>query len=591
MTGAEVAARRRRGQELARAFATGDADPDVRLTVLGSFNLDLLPPFLVEALDRRSLAADVTCGAFGQIAEQVLDPSSELATGDARDLVIVPAAEDLLAALYDGTPAATEQERLVDDRLEELAGVIAAALERYPAATLYLVAFGSARAPGAHVLDPADPARGQGAVERFVAGVRELAQDSPRVVAVDFDWHARAAGAAALGDDRLWYLARMRLAPAGLAELADLIARHVAASRGAVRKVAAVDLDGTLWGGIVGEAGAEGVEIGDEGAGLAFRDFQRELAKLRAAGVVLVVCSKNERADAAAVFEHNPAMVLSLDDFAAERINWSDKATSLRELADELGLGIDSFVFLDDNPVEREWIRQALPQVAVPELPEDPAHRPAFLRDAGLFDRIALTEADARRADSYAVQGRRTRARAQTPSFEDFLRSLEQEVLVEPVDAATLPRAAQLCARTNQFNLTGRRHTVADLERMLASGKHELHTVAVRDRFGDSGITGLVIVHIDDDIAELDTFLMSCRVLGRRVEDALLATVAARAAARGARRLVGRYVRSARNGQTERFLPDRGFKPAGAEGVYDLDLIQEELPMPEDMTIQVSAHA
>jgi FkbH-like protein len=383
----------------------------------------------------------------------------------------------------------------------------------------------------------------------------------------------------------------MRLNPAGLAELADLVARHAAAYHGRARKVVALDLDGTVWGGVVGEVGLTGIALGDEEVGLAFRDMQRELVRLHDSGTVLVACSKNNRDDVADVFERHPAMTLKLSHFAAERINWQDKATNIREMAAELGLGLDSFVFLDDNPVERDWVRQALPMVTVPELPEDPADRLSFLRGSGLFDRIALTEADARRAEGYKAQGIRTRLKEGAGSFDDFLRSLEQEVAIEPVDEAALPRAAQLCQRTNQFNLTTRRHTIADLERMLEDDRTDVFQLSVRDRFADSGVTGLAILRRDGDAAEIDTLLLSCRVLGRRVEDCLLSFLAARASAAGARRLRGHYLPTAKNGQTATFFPDRGFEPAGPDGAFDLDLAHADVPMPAEMTVRVPTHA
>ena len=574
----DVPARRRRGMEVQRELADGSRPAAVRLLVLSSFNLDLLPPFVAEALDRRALAADVACGPFGQIAQELLGGD------DDRDLLVVPAAEDLFDA------AAPDADALVAARLDELAAGVSAALERRPGATVYVVAFPATRLGNAHVLDPADPRRGQRALSAFADGVRSLGALSPRVVVVDWDWAVRAEGWAQLVDDRLWYMGRMRLNPAGLASLADLVGRHVAAYHGRARKVCVTDLDGTLWGGIVGEVGVQGIDVGEEQVGLAFADYQRELLRLKEAGTVLAIASKNDRDLVEEAFERHPDMVVKRSDFAADRINWTDKATNVRELADELDLGLDAFVFLDDNPVERDWVRQALPEVLVPELPADPSHRPAFLRALGVFDRVAITEADTKRAASYAANATRRRL-SSTLSFEDFLRSLEQEVTIEAVDETTLARAAQLCQRTNQFNLTTRRHTLADLEAMLAGGEHELYTLAVRDRFGDSGVTGLAILALHDGgEAEIDTFLLSCRVLGRRVEDALLAFLTGRAAERGAARVVGVRIPTERNGLTKDFYAGRGFAAAG-ETTYHLDLGDGGLPLPEEMTIKVRTSA
>jgi FkbH-like protein len=274
----------------------------------------------------------------------------------------------------------------------------------------------------------------------------------------------------------------------------------------------------------------------------------------------------------------------------AERVNWQDKAANLRELAEELNLGLDSFVFLDDNPREREWVRQALPVVAVPELPDDPVDRPAFLSLAPWFQTLEVTDADRNRAAGYQAQGHRRRAQAAAASFEDYLGSLEQRLTIEPVTGATLPRAAQLCQRTNQFNLTTRRHTRADLERMLADPACDLVTLAVVDRFGDSGVTGLAVTVHDDGEAELDTLLLSCRLLGRRVEDAFLAVLARRARERGARLLVGRYEPTDRNAQVAEFFPDRGFVAAG-ERRWRLDLEAVLPEFPPQLTVDEATHA
>jgi len=579
----DVASRRRRGTEVQRELADGSREPSVRLTVLSSFNLDLVPPFVAEALDRRGLAADVACGPFGQIAQELFAGGLN-ATGEDRDVLIVPSAEDLL------DPSAPDAAALVEARLGELTSGISAYLEGAPGATVYVVAFPAFNAGSEHVLDPLDPRRGQRALASFNDGVRDLGGLSERVVVVDWDWAVRAEGFASLTDERLWYMGRMRLNPAGLASLADLVGRHVAAYHGKARKVAVVDLDGTMWGGVVGEVGPQGVDVGVEKVGLAFADFQRELLKLKSAGTVLALASKNDRDIVVETFEQHPGMVVKLSDFAADRINWTDKATNLRELAADLDLGLDSFVFLDDNPVERDWIRQALPQVAVPELPADPAHRASFLRGLGLFDRVTVTEADVKRADSYAANATRKKL-SSTLGFEDFLRSLEQEVTIEAVDETSLARAAQLCQRTNQFNLTTRRHTAADLEAMLADGEHELYTIAVRDRFGDSGVTGLAILTLREGEAEIDSFMLSCRVLGRRVEDALLGFLAGRARERGASRLVGVRIPTERNGLTETFYADHGLVPTDADGVFAADLGEQEFAMPDEMTIKVRTSA
>ncbi len=568
----ELAERRRRGRALLREPPDGPP-----LAILSTFNLDLLPPVLAEALDRHGVPAPLWLAGFGQLAREIADPSAELYSRAPAGVVLVPAFEDL----------APEPE-LADERAAELRRQVETLLERLPSASIYVVCFGADRAPGEHVLSPLAP--GRAAIARFDAAVRELAALSPRVVVVDWDWHVRGTGREAVADARFWYSARMRLNPLGLALLADLLAAHIAAQLGVRRrKVAVVDLDDTLWGGIVGEAGPGGLAIGGEGVGLAFQDFQRVLLRLHDAGVVLAACSKNNPDDAHAGFAR-PEMVLTREHLAAERIDWRDKATGLREIAEELSLGLDAVVFFDDNPVEREWVRQALPEVTVPDLPTDPVERPAFLARGTWFQTVAVTEEDRKRAASYKAQGGRRRAEGQAHSFEEFLASLEQVVDLEPVNEHTLQRAAQLCNKTNQFNLTARRHSVADVEAMLADDATDVYTLAVRDRYGDSGITGVAILRAGQEDVEIDTLLLSCRVLGRRVEDAFLAFLSQRAAARGARRLIGRYVPTERNRQVERFYADRGFGELG-DDAWSIDLTGPLPPFPAQLEVREGAQS
>jgi FkbH-like protein len=581
--------RRRRGLAL---LEHAGSPPAARVSVLSSFCVDLLAPFLAESLERWDRpACGVTVGPFGQIAQELLLPSSNF-YADAPDiLVLVLAVEDLLEPLVKGTSLLPLEEAaaLVEHRIQELRSWLKVALERLPRMTCCVTIVGPCAAPVEHVLSPLAPERGQDSVLRLHEGVRTLAGLGSRVIVVDWEWHVRPLGIGTFHDPRLWYLARMRLNPLGLATLGELVAGHLAADRGAAYKVAAIDLDGVLWGGVVGEAGPGGIELGEEGVGLAFQDFQRELLRLRELGVLLAPCSKNNPRDADEVFARHPAMVLHREHFAAERINWQDKATNLRELADELNLGLDSFVFFDDSPVERDWVRQALPEVAVDELPEDPVDRPAALRAAPYFRRIALTDADRVRAGAYRAERRRRELAASTVSFEQFLASLDQRATIEPVTDATLARATQLCQRTNQFNLTTKRYSGAELEALLREGGAELYTLSVSDRFGDSGITGLAILSPSGEEAEIDTLLMSCRILGRRLEDALLAFLAERARVLGARSLMGRFEPTAKNAQVADFYTTRGFESAG-EGSFRLDLERHQPVPPPETCVRIVAN-
>lgn len=361
------------------------------------------------------------------------------------------------------------------------------------------------------------------------------------------------------------------------------LGEHVAAAARAVingpKKVLVLDLDNTLWGGVVGEVGADGVTIGEGPDGEAFAAFQRHIKKLSQRGVVLTVCSKNNDADAREPFEKNSRMVLALDDFAQFEATWDAKSLAIRRIASTLQLGIDSFVFVDDNPAEREQVRQAFPEIAVVDLPSDPAGYIAALERGLWFEAVDLTQEDRSRVEQYRVERRRRDAEVGFESLDDYLSSLQMIADLRPIDAVDLDRVVQLIGKTNQFNLTTRRHSPMTLRQMLdAPGTIGL-TLRVEDRFGDHGLIAVLIAVADTthaDMLQVDTWLMSCRVINRTVEDFLFNALVDAASQAGVRRLRGLYVPTPKNGLVKDLYLRLGFVPCPARDPatveYELDL-------------------
>ena len=300
--------------------------------------------------------------------------------------------------------------------------------------------------------------------------------------------------------------------------------RYFHALQGRSRKCVVVDLDNTLWGGVLGEDGSDKIQMGDTPRGRPYRRLQQALQTLNHRGILLAVCSKNNAADVIAVFHEHPDLLLREKDFAALQINWQDKATNLRAIARELNIGLQHMVFLDDNPTERQWVREALPEVLVPELPADAALFADVLTDCEL-DTLAQTEEDMKRTQMYVEDRERRKFQAAVPSYEQFLQELQLVVQIERLRPSLLDRAAQLCQRTNQFNLTTQRHTVADLQRFAATPDSIVLLMSVRDRFGEYGWTGLTIAQHHNGCAMINSFIVSCRVLGKQVEFALFAAL------------------------------------------------------------------
>lgn len=335
---------------------------------------------------------------------------------------------------------------------------------------------------------------------------------------------------------------------------------YVRAMTGAAKKCIVADLDNTLWGGVVGEVGPLGISLGPDYPGSAYQAVQRALLNLYGRGVILALNSKNNPADVAEVFARNQHMILKEDHFAAVRINWQDKATNIMEIADELNIGLDSMVFLDDDPVNRGLVRKMLPQVFVPELPENPEEYVPLIHRFDLFNQFNLSHEDLQKSKMYADERKRIYVREAATSIEDYIKDLGIQIIPEINKTDFLPRIAQLTQKTNQFNLTTRRYTEKELENMIKAGDL-ICAAEVSDRFGSYGKTIMAIVKLKKgSVAELDTFLMSCRVMGRGVETAFLGYVAGVLAKKGVKRLAACFIPSPKNKPAENFLSSSGFK-------------------------------
>ena len=319
-----------------------------------------------------------------------------------------------------------------------------------------------------------------------------------------------------------WLQGKMEIAPQAAPMYGDLLARVIAAQRGLSKKCLVLDLDNTLWGGVIGDDGMEGIVLGEGNAsGEAYLALQRYARQLRERGVILAVCSRNNPEVAQAVFRDHPEMVLRLTDIAAFVANWEDKATNLVSIARQLNIGIDSLVFVDDNPAERARIRESLPMVAVPELPDDAALYVRCVARAGYFEAVSFTAEDSARADQYSANAARGNLLESAQSMEDYLRKLEMSLTFGPVEPVNLPRVAQLIGKTNQFNPTTRRHSLQDLTKFMATGQCFTLQFRLADRFGDNGLVSAMILRPDErlkDQIEIDTWVMSCRVFGRQLE-------------------------------------------------------------------------
>ena len=395
---------------------------------------------------------------------------------------------------------------------------------------------------------------------RLNAALRPMA-DAQGVDLLALDVQAQHDGMVAWHDPSLWHRSKQEVSPAAAPMYGDLVLRIVAARLGRSFKCLVLDLDNTLWGGVVGDDGLEGLVIGQGSAlGEAYTAFQEYARDLSRRGIILAVCSKNDEANAREPFDKHPEMVLKSGDIACFVANWSDKAANIRAIAEQLNIGIDSLVFVDDNPFERTLVRQELPMVAVPEVGDDPAAYARIVADGGYFEGLGITDEDRQRSGQYQGNVAREALRSSVTDLPAYLRSLEMELVWRRFDAIGLQRTTQLINKTNQFNLTTRRYTEDDVRGVMGDNRSFGLQLRLIDRFGDNGIISIVIGKMDpEDDLLIDTWLMSCRVLGRQVEPTTLNLVAAQAQRLGARRLVGEYLPTKKNAMVKDHYERLGF--------------------------------
>jgi FkbH-like protein len=551
-----------------------------RWAILRSFTVEPVLPVLKAGAYAAGIALETHLGEFNAYAQEILDPASTLYTFQPDAVILAVQTRDLAPGLWRGEPAA-------DDILTRFGDWIAT-FRKYSKAALIVHSLDVPALPSAGILDAQREDNAAESIQRINRGLRALAGQYRGVYILDYHALVARHGRESWSDARKWLSVRLPVSSANLPHLAAEWLRFLHPLAGKVAKCIAADLDNTLWGGVIGEDGMSGIRLGAEYPGAAFQELQRALLDLSRRGILLAVCSKNNPADAMEALSGHPGMLLQPRDFAAMRINWNEKAQNLREIAAELNIGLDTIAFLDDNPVERQQVREQAPETIVIRLPEDPMDYARAVRDCPWFERLALSDEDRRRGAYYAAQRERAELQRSGTSKEDFYRSLEQVAEIAPVDAQTLARVSQLTQKTNQFNLTTRRYTEQQIAVMAATPNWRVWSLRVKDRYADNGLVGVAIARIDGEVCEIDSFLMSCRVIGRTLETALLAHLAADARERGAKVLQGWLLPTKKNAPAREFYREHGFEPADqtAEDVlWKFDLTRHTIQPPEWISI------
>ena len=528
-----------------------------RLGITSNATTQFLVSPLIATAARYGFALECIEGEFDQGVQEALNPASTinrarpdavLVALDYRGLPLRSMPGDAVGAEHAMAAAVAQLDAIRDGFRAHCEAVCILQTVARPVET----SFGS--------LDLALPGTLRHLVDGFNRRLAGRLGDGPDLL-LDVAGLAESLGLAEWNDPTLWNIGKIPFANMFLPVYADFVCRLIAAVRGKSRRCLILDLDNTLWGGVIGDDGLHGIVLGQgDATGEAYLSVQRATLALRERGIVLAVCSKNDDAIAREPFRNHAEMVLREDQIAIFQANWNDKATNIRAIAEALALGLESMVLLDDNPVERGLVREILPEVAVPELPDDPALYARTLLAAGYFEAIAFSAEDQRRADTYRENALRIASMDSGAGIDDYLRSIRMTIGFRNFDRAGRSRIAQLISKSNQFNLTTRRYTEAQVARLEDDPAFFTLQIRLADSFGDNGMIAVVICVRSHDDWQIDTWLMSCRVLGRMVEHAVLDEIVRNARLQGIARLIGIYLPTERNKLVEDHYGRLGFQ-------------------------------
>ena len=531
--------------------------PTYRLAVIGDCATQHISKAINGTGVSRGVSIEILDTDYDQILAQTGDPGSELYAFGPDGVLIMMCTEKLYDR-FTHTPAEARESFAetefgwISDRWAELSdgrkvSIIQSLFTEYDDRI-----FGSfaSRLPSSFIYQ----------LRRLNMLISDGAAKAKKVYPADFSFFTQKYGTDAVKSSKMYAVAKLPFAPGAIPEAAAVVTDIILALMGRSLKCIVLDLDNTLWGGVVGDCGTEGIQIGDYGIGKAFTAFQTWLLELKKRGMLLAVCSKNDEDKAKDPFIKHPDMVLKLEDFAIFVANWEPKPENIKLIRETLNIGMDSLVFIDDNPFERNSVRAMIPEITVPEMPEDPADYVDFLRSEGLFEAVSFSAEDSGRTDMYRSEAGRVMAAKACGSYSEYLAGLEMKAEAKPFSSFWFPRIAQLSQRSNQFNLRTVRYTEGEIADIAADPDCVTLYFTLSDRFGDSGLISAVIMKkLDADTLFVDTWIMSCRVLKRTMEEFIVNRMISAAAAAGYKKVIGEYLKTPKNGMVADIYGRLGF--------------------------------
>ncbi len=544
--------------------------------LISDFNLDNFAQYL--ALDKDFPRISFKKAPFGQVQQVLMDSSSEYWSADIDCALVWTSPYVISKSFFEMLNFKSARVEQVLREVDEFSSLLLSASEKVKSIFVPTLSIPS-YFRGWGMLDMRKETGINNVLMRMNLRLSENLDPAKNIYLLNSQKWIDTAGKNAF-HPKLWYMAKIPFSNEVLKEAVADVKAAVMGINGQSRKVIILDLDDTLWGGIVGDVGWENLQLGGhDPIGEAFVDFQKALKSLMNRGIILGIVSKNEENIALeAIGKHNE-MVLKLDDFSGWKINWQDKAQNIVDLVLELNLGLNSVVFIDDNPVERARVREALPEVLVPEWPDNKMDYPGFLMSLRCFDAPILSREDSERTKMYLNEKQRSESKKNMTSVDDWLKSLNMQIKVEELSEVNLARTVQLFNKTNQMNLTTRRMSESELLKWSRGQGRKLWTFSVSDKIGNSGLVGIISLQVEGEDGNIADFVLSCRVLGRKVEEAMLKTVIEYAGFFGVKKLIGQYIQTPKNNPCLRFFETSGFEHT-QDGKFIWD-VQKKYSLPD----------
>ena len=533
----------------------------IHIALLGNCTTNYISNALKEICSQYGILAEIYNAPFNQYTQEALSPNSGLNLSDPELIILFLEGKYLFPDWFDMKAILSDKEhklQLIQDTFDSIESLVDS-IHSTRNVKIIINNFHVPYHTPLGILDNKNCLGLKRMLNTLNLKLEEWAISKDYLHIFDYNGFCSHVGRRSIEDEKLSYSTKSPISISSTKEIVKEYMRFILPLKSKNKKCLVLDLDNTLWGGIAGEDGIAGIKLDIDGPSKTFYDFQQEILNLYHRGILLAVNSKNNFEDAIEIIENHPHMLLRKSCFSSLKINWKDKVTNLREIAKELNIGIDSLVFFDDNPVEREYVKLALPEVTVVEVPKDSCRYVQVLKAIVEFEQLNITSEDTKRNRMVEENKKRLELFSKLNDLEDYLTSLQTKVIVEFANEFNIPRLAQLTQKTNQFNMTTSRYQSEEIENMIKTGNFLVFFCSVSDRFGDSGTIGVCIVRLDSAAAFIDTFLLSCRVLGRNVEYAFLNAVTEILKKKGIQKISSKYIQTAKSKANQDFYRNAGF--------------------------------